>query len=311
MKGLALVVGVNGQDGSFLAKHLYHQSWNVQGIGRQNYPRVGVNCYLSNYIQMDIADLLSFKQVLDQLQPDIIFYAAAVHGPAGYIYEDVWLAAHQVNTLSLQAALEHARLAKKRVKIVYLSSGKVFGELGGKEIVEESCKFNNCIYSITKNTSASLVDYYRQKHAVDASLIWLFNHESEWRANDFFVKKIVRIVAKSMTDLNYREEVKTLDFWCDWGHADEFMFLLAKHCKTLGAEDYILATGRTVWARDVVKEFFSLNGLEIDRHITAQYTSEKDNNECWTANIDKFRTKTNEYPKISGTDVFVKVLSKL
>lgn len=123
---LALVIGLNGQDGSYLAQHLHLRNWTILGIGRHSTARKEVSNYLATYRQIDIVDTTAFQRCLRELRPDAIFHTAAIYGPSGFKYEDVWLDAHSVNTISLHVTLEYARLENKNAQVVYLSSAKGF-----------------------------------------------------------------------------------------------------------------------------------------------------------------------------------------
>jgi GDPmannose 4,6-dehydratase len=307
----ALVIGVNGQDGSYLAQHLKTRNWTVVGVGRQSSPRNEVADYLYAYCPIDIADTISFQRCMTEFRPDVIFHTAAIHGHAGFVYEDVWLAAHQVNTISLHVALEYARLENAKTQVIYFSSAKVFGELNGKTITEASKKSSKCIYSITKNAATSMASYYRENHGVNTSVIWLFNHESERRSQEYFTIKIVTALKNSLANREYKTRVGSLDFWCDWGSACEYMGLLADSCDFLQGEDYILATGNTVWARDVVRELFSRRGLVLEDHIDTDSFAIKKYEDFWTANNEKFKIATGLSPSVSGIAVFEDILAKI
>jgi GDPmannose 4,6-dehydratase len=307
----AMVIGVNGQDGSYLAQHLKSRNWIVVGIGRQTRPRIEVANYLSKYCPIDITDNVSFQRCMAELRPDTIFHTAAIHGQAGFRYEDFWLAAHLVNTISLHATLEYARLENTKAQVIYFSSAKVFGDLHGKILTEASHRSSRCIYSITKNAATSLVSYYRENHGINASVVWLFNHESERRSQEYFAIKIVNALKNSLANIEYSTRIRSLDFWCDWGSANEYMGLLADSCTSLQGEDFILATGKTVWARDIVEELFSRQGLSIENHIKTDLSGIKKHTESWIASNDKFKSLTGLSPTISGIEVFEDVFAKI
>jgi GDPmannose 4,6-dehydratase len=307
----ALVIGVNGQDGSYLAQHLRSRNWTVVGIGRQTSPRREVANYLSTYCPIDITDTISFQRYMAESRPDVIFHTAAIHGQAGFKYEDVWLAAHQVNSISLHATLEYARLENTNAQVIYFSSAKVFGDLSGKIITEKSHKSPRCIYSITKNAATSMASYYRENHGINASVIWLFNHESERRSQEYFAIKIVTALKNSLANKRYSTRVGSLDFWCDWGSASEYMGLLVDSCTFLRGEDFILATGKTVWARDVVAELFSRHGISLEDHIETDLSGIKKHTEFWTASNEKFKNATGLLPTISGVEVFEDMFAKM
>lgn len=306
----ALILGVNGQDGSYLAQYLYIRNWTVWGIGRQSAPRHEILNYLAKYISIDLNDVNSFQRCLSELAPDVILHAAAIHGPSGFKYEDVWQTAHQVNVTSLHAVLEYARLENTQAQVVYFSSAKVFGDLNGKEIFESSQKYSNCIYSITKNTAASLIEYYRNSHGINASVIWLFNHESERRSSEYFVMKIVDALQNSIINKKYKTCVRSLGFWSDWGSAREYMELLAESVTMIRSEDYILSTGKTVWARDVVEDFFFRHNLSLKDHIITETDEITQHIGYWTASNEKFKKLTGLSPQINGVEVYEEVFRK-
>lgn len=308
----ALVVGVNGQDGSYLAERLAHNQWRVVGTGRQGQPRAEVAGRLAHYSPLDLTDTAAFQRLLEAQQPDAIFFAAAVHGAAGYDYESVWLSAHQVNTLALHAALEHARIRKGSpagpVQVVYFGSAKMFGELAGRSVHEGAARVSSCIYSITKNAGADLVQYYRAAHGVSAGVVWLFNHESIRRPPQFFAMQVVQALARSLQDKRHAVTLNTLDFWCDWGHAQEYMALVADHCDALRGHDVVLATGRTVWARDVVTELFAWHGLSVGDHIRTTTRRDKLLSTQWQADTARLQRLAGTRPTLWGVEVFQEIL---
>jgi GDPmannose 4,6-dehydratase len=308
----ALVVGVNGQDGSYLAERLAHNQWRVVGTARQSQPRAGLAAHLAHYSPLDLTDTAAFQRLLTEQLPDAIFYAAAVHGAAGFDYESVWLSAHQVNTLALHAALAHVRAHGGRgagkVQVVYFGSAKMFGDLAGRRIDENTARVSSCIYSITKNAGADLVQYYRAAHGVDASVVWLFNHESIRRPPQFFAMQVVQALAQSLQDKRHAVTLNTLDFWCDWGHAQEYMALVADHCDALRGQDVVLATGHTVWAADVVTELFALHGLAADDHIRTTTRRDKLLATQWQADTTRLMQLAGQRPVLSGVEVFQEIL---
>ena len=261
----ALVLGVNGQDGSYLAETLLAKGYRVVGVGRQREPRwVNQKRDDFEYVECDLTDLDAFDLVLRSVGPDFAFHFAAVHGASGFPYEDVWKAAHVVNTLSLHALLEYARTEAARCRIVFASSAKVFGSsLAG--VISEVAPFDStCIYSITKNAAHDLIRYYREHHNVAASTVFFFNHESPRHGSNFFIPKLVQDMAESiLTSGSTPHSLDSLDFWCDWGDAREFMQLVAESVEIPGPVwDMIFASGRTWLGADLVSELSARWGLD-------------------------------------------------
>lgn len=269
---ICLVLGVNGQDGSFLAERLLADGHCVVGIGRQETSKwLSNSCTNFQYCQYDLGNVENFLKLIESFSPDYIYHAAAIHGAAGFDYEAVWYSAHAVNTLITHAALEYCRTNVK-CRFVYLSSSKVFNYSDGDLITEVAAKKSDCIYSITKNSSSNLIEYYRKRHGISASIVYTFNHESIRRTQDFFIPKIVNILQKSISDHRYREDVYSLSFYCDWGCAREYMDLVVEISHQAIGHDFVMATGNTLFGKDFVSELFSRYGLRAENHINETST---------------------------------------
>jgi len=305
----ALVLGVNGQDGSYLAESLLASGWKVTGIGRQSHVSPMLVGQKIKYIPLDLADIVSYEQVLIEDQPDVIFHSAAIHGANNYSYEAVWKEAHLVNTMCAHAALEYLRTAKNNGKLIYFSSSKVF-DLSKRRVVDESSRRRStCIYTATKNCATDLITYYRNKYSVAASVVWFFNHESPRRSINYFIPTIVGILAKSLADSTYKCPVKSLDFWCDWGDAAEYMSIIVDLVDNLPGDDLIMATGVTCWARNFVSQLFAKYGLDYKQHVQTESCIAPNPNNKWRANIGRLRGKYGRPPTLTVLDVCSKILS--
>lgn len=262
-----LVLGVNGQDGSYAAEAFLAQGHEVFGIGRQDESRWLQPQPRYHYIKADLLNVGAFQNVVSEVAPDILCHFAALHGSAGFSYEDNWQSNLAVNGLITQASLEFLRTKKPTCLLYYLSSSKVFTPDLYGSLSESSPRTPNCLYSIAKNLSTNLVHYYRAKYGLSASVIWTFNHESPRRGNDYFIPKIVRALAQALQGLKSTEKLESLDFWCDWGSAKEFMELIVDLAEREISDDFILATGRQVWARDLVETLFSRFNLSYSDYF--------------------------------------------
>ena len=221
---LSLVLGVNGQDGSYLAESLIALGRQVIGVGRQETSKYIKDSEYFTYKQLDIANTQELVIFLDELSPTKIYHLAAIHGAAGFKYEDKWIETHSVTTLSVHAILEYLRL-KGAGSLIYTSSSKAFGESPPPIVSENTKRISSCIYSIAKNSATDLIHYYRAKYGVCASVLWTFNHESSRRGIEYFIPKIVNCLASALQNSGHTTEVYTLNFHCDWSDAAEFMDL--------------------------------------------------------------------------------------
>ncbi len=282
----ALVLGVNGQDGSYLAQSLLDRGYGVIGVGRQSASR-----YLPpatpafDYVPLDLTDKNGLLSILDAHRPDLAFHVAAIHGSAGFQYEPLWADLAAVNMVSLHTLLEFARTTCPNMRIVYASSSKIFGS-PLKGILNETCPtFATCLYSIGKIASLELIRHYRRHHRVNGSNLFLFNHESIRRPASYFIPIIAKAIVAARQDPNFSVRVKTLDFLTDWGSAQEFMDIAVDIAERTPDTDYVMASGTTWQARAMVAKAFARHGLDSSRHIV-ELLEPQDSGPDFQASID-------------------------
>jgi len=266
----ALVLGANGQDGSFLVERLLLRGYKVVGIGRQKVSQCMRSESSYTYKRLDLRDAGSLRLLLDKKNFDVIFHVAAVHGSAGTPYEEVWQDMLAVNEGSVQVVLEYLRTRNPSGILIYASSGKVFGPIYPEIISELSPAKSTCLYTITKMGAKELIDYYRSQHKIRVSSLFLFNHESYRRPQSFFVQKVVSILAESIQNSTYHGTVHTLEFACDWGCAEEYMDIAIDISEKAAGEDFVIGSGKTWSARLFVKSLFDSFSLDYRQHIIEQ-----------------------------------------
>jgi len=304
---LSLVLGVNGQDGSYLAESLLKRGRGVVGVGRQEVSRYVPNSENFSYRQLDIANIKGLVLLLNELSPNKIFHVAAIHGSHGFNYEEKWLEAHSVNTLTVHAILEYLRCAEGDSSLIYLSSSKAFSSPLPALVSETAERKSSCIYSITKNTATDLVHYYRATHGVSANVLWMFNHESIRRGEEYFIPRIVNCLASAIENPDHSEEIFTLNFYADWSDVSELMDIAIIAGDICPHEDFIFASGETTSARALVKSLFANFGLDYRNHVT-----EKNRGEFavagWRADISKMNRMLERKPTLSIYDACLKML---
>jgi GDPmannose 4,6-dehydratase len=264
MKGRlrAIVLGVNGQDGSLLAESLLAQRYVVCGIGRQPTSRYVAAQEGYSYVSCDMTDPQALNQVLHHQKPEFVFHVAAVHGSAGFQYESVALETMMVNLVSVQVVLEYLRRHRPDGFLLYASSAKVFAAPLPEVVDEAALKATTCLYSYTKNSAADLISFYRRRHGIGASILYLFQHESPRRAAAYFIPKICSILLEALHTPSAKGQVGTLDFYCDWGAAQEYMELAVAISAARLSEDFVVASGVTWHARQFVETLFAAYGLD-------------------------------------------------
>ena len=266
-KSTALVLGVNGQDGSYLAESMLARGYDVVGVGRQSASRYVPLGPRFRYVSLNLTDAMGLSMLLDQCQPHMVLHMAAIHGASGFQYEPVWADMVAVNVVALHAVLEFARALRPDLKVVYAGSSKVFGPLQG-ELTEDSPVRSTCLYSNGKISSLELIRHYRMQHGIQCGNLFLFNHESPRRPAHFFVPMVANAILAVKRDSRANLSVRTLDFRTDWSCARELMDITVDSVERAAGQDFIMATGTTWLARDVVRLAFERHGLDCRRHIT-------------------------------------------
>jgi GDPmannose 4,6-dehydratase len=298
-----LVLGVNGQDGSYLAQHLLSRNCSVIGVGRQANSRwIGKGDGFS-YSPLDLGDVSKISSFLDDCKPDLIFHFAAVHGAAGFSYEEKWVDVHNVNTLTTHAVLEYLRRRMPQGALIFASSSKAFGSTLPPIISESSERKSTCIYSTTKNAATDLIHYYRTRHSIIGSVVWTFNHESARRPTSYFIPQIVHILARAILDRRFRTSIGTLRFWCDWGDAEEYMSIATDIGQRAAGGDFVLASGITRWAKDVVDQLFGKYGLRAEDHIEERLAPPGELPPMFTADVSHLRAVVGRLPRRTILDV--------
>lgn len=298
----ALVLGVNGQDGSFLAETLLRRGYTVIGAARDAASRHVAAAPGFVYERLDLQDLAALDRLLANRAPDVVFHAAAVHGSAGFSYEPVWAAMAAVNTVSLHTVLEHARTRHPALRVVYANSAKIFpAPLAGR--LDEATPYRaTCLYSIGKIASLDLIRHYRERHGIAAGNLILFNHESRRRPATYFLPRIAEAVDRALADPSFRLEVETLDFRADWSSAAELMDIAVDIAEKAAGEDFVLASGTSWTGRAAVDAIFAHHGLDRTRHVVERQP-QRDPGPEFTVALDRLADRVGRRPLASLTDI--------
>ena len=263
----SLVLGVNGQDGSYLAQALLARGHEVVGVGREAesvYVRPSTGFRYSSF---DLRDIAALAALVAEVAPDQAFHVAAIHGAAGFAYEALWRDMMAVNVLSLHTLLEHARTTTQQLRIVYAGSSKIFPPPLSGVIDETSAVRATCLYGIGKVAARDLMAYYRAEHGIRSTNLILFNHESPRRPPNYFLPTLARAIVAAKQEPMHQTTIKTLDFRVDWGAADEFMEIAADIAEKTDEPELVLASGTTWLGRKAARHVFAMHGLAADRHL--------------------------------------------
>jgi len=304
----ALVLGSNGQDGSFLVEHLLRRGYQVTGVSRQERPRYNAGRF--SYVALDLRRADALRDLLDQRRPHLIFHVAAVHGEAGTRYEAIWQDMLAVNVGATHVCLEYLRTCCPQGGLLYAGSGKIFGPDYPRRMTERSRTRSSCLYTVAKNASRELIACYRRDHAIRASVLHLFNHESERRGPNFFMPTLAGALDRALAGGNSRIEIDTLQFYCDWGSAEEYMDIATDVAERALGNDVIVATGRTWLAADLARELFARHGLDYRCHL-AERGVRREHLQPFRVSVNKLRALIGRVPTLGAVDVCEKMLAAL
>lgn len=303
----ALVIGANGQDGSFLVKHLLDKKYHVLAVGRQEGARYREDSPLFEYFQADLKKSNVLSKPLNQFKPDFVFHVAAVHTSAGGVYENQFDDVLKVNVGSVHTILEYLR-RNPGSRFIYASSAKVFGDPPPRHINELTPRKNQCLYSISKNSAYNVIEYYREKHAVRASVVFLFNHESKLRPKSFFIPTILNCLSSALRNTNHITEINTLNFNCDWGSAEEYMDIVIDVIEKAISEDFVLGRGVCTYARDLVFNIFNDFGLNYKNHLRERVNPNSPHNAPYKVDTTKLVKHVGRKPEVDIYEVCKEII---
>jgi GDP-D-mannose dehydratase len=297
----ALIIASNGQDGKILANIEKNNHALVYGIEK---PGNETSLILSEKIEIDLKNTNTLYNYILNNQFDRIYYTAALHGPDGFDYLHQWDKSELVNNTAFHAVLNAVLKRKGSDVIAYFNSGKVFPKI--KNIDESTPRNAKGIYESQKNYAYNLIEAYRG-YGLKILNFWLFNHESSYRSTSFFSKKIINCLKNAIEEKGKTQKTKinTLNFYCDWGLAEEYMKIIndiVMRYESIYNKDFVLATGNTVHARELVNELFLNHDLnyrnyivEHDPCVIAEY---------YSVNCDRINSINAPKSMRSGLEVF-------
>ncbi|MEM9694501.1 MAG: NAD-dependent epimerase/dehydratase family protein, partial [Myxococcota bacterium] len=244
LAGPILVIGANGQDGRYLVRSLMQRGAPLAGIDLGGESLEPVTAFY-HYESVDLRETSVLQRVLSRVDPDYVFHVAAVHASSGGAsYERQFEDMLAVNVRSVHTVLEFFRQRPTRPgHLLYASSIKAFGEPLTGEIGPSSPRRSTCLYGVTKNAAHDVIEHYRRCHAVAAGTIFLSNHESPLRPPGFFSTDLAAAVARIISSSPDATpiEMRSLDFFCDWGSAAEYADFMVELLTHAPGRDFVLA----------------------------------------------------------------------
>jgi GDPmannose 4,6-dehydratase len=270
----AIITGITGQDGAYLAEFLLNKGYEVHGIKRRassfNTQRID-HIYEDPHIPGrhlhlhygDLTDSTNLIRIIQEVQPDEIYNLAAMsHVHVSFEEPEYTANADGIGTLRILEAVRLLGLIKK-TKIYQASTSELYGAVQAAPQSETTPFYPRSPYAVAKLYAYWITVNYREAYDMFACNGILFNHESPQRGETFVTRKITRGAAKIVLGLEECLYLGNLNAKRDWGHAKDYiegMYLILQQEKP---EDFVLATGITTTIRDFVKMSFSELGIEL------------------------------------------------
>jgi GDPmannose 4,6-dehydratase len=271
MDNRALIFGVGGQDGSYLAKLLLEKGYEVWGTSRDaqgnpfsNLAKLGVNDRV-RLLSVLPEDFRSVFVAIKQAKPSEIYYLAG-QSSVGLSFEQP-AETIQSSVLGTLNVLEACRLSEIPSRLYHAGSSECFGDVSNEPANEKTIFHPRSPYAVAKASAYWLVDNYRDAYSLFACTGILFNHESPLRPARFVTKKIIAAATRIAKGSTEKLKLGRLDIARDWGWAPEYveaMWLMLQQDKP---EDYVVATGETNTLQDFVEEAFLIHGLNWQDHV--------------------------------------------
>ena len=280
MSKVALITGITGQDGSYLAEFLLEKGYEVHGIKRRsssfNTERID-NIYQdphSKNVRLtlhygDLTDSMNLVRIIQEVQPDEIYNLGAMsHVKVSFDMPEYVANVDGMGTLRLLEAIRVLGLEKK-TRIYQASTSELYGGMPENKNAagfydEDSPFYPRSPYGVAKIYGYWITKNYREAYDLFACNGVLFNHESPRRGETFVTRKITRATARIALGLQNKVYLGNLDAKRDWGHAKDYVRMMWMILQADQAEDWVIATGRTTTVRDFVRMSFAHVGIELE-----------------------------------------------
>lgn len=269
----ALIIGITGQDGAYLAQHLLDAGYTVIGTSRDARPSslgglhaLGIVGRVQ-VVQMAPTDFRSVIQTLSNVGPDEIYNLSGQSSVAASFGQPIeTLESVMVATGNLLEAIRFLRL-ERRARFYNACSSDCFGDTGGVAADEHTPFHPRSPYAVAKAGAFWLVANYREAYGLFACSGILFNHESPLRAERFVTRKIISAAVRIARGSPERLRLGNVNVERDWGWAPEYVVAMHKMLQGDIAEDFVVATGRTVSLAHFIETSFAAVGLDSRDHV--------------------------------------------
>lgn len=266
----ALVTGITGQDGAYLAQLLLAKGykvygtfrrtssvnfWRIEELGVQNHPHL-------NLVEFDLTDLGTTIALVQKTQPDEIYNLAA-QSFVGVSFEQPSTTA-QITGIGALHLLEAIRILNPKIKFYQASTSEMFGKVQAVPQKEDTPFYPRSPYGVAKLYAHWMTINYRESYGIFGASGILFNHESPLRGREFVTRKITDAVAKIKLGQLECLELGNIDAKRDWGFAKEYVEGMWRMLQADQPDTFVLATNRTETVRDFVRMAFKAAGISVE-----------------------------------------------
>lgn len=302
----ALITGITGQDGAYLAEFLLGKGYEVHGMVRrastENFERINHLHDRISLHQADLLDQLSMVRLVEKTAPDEVYnLAAQSFVPTSF---EQPLLTGEFTALGVTRLLEAIRTVSCRIKFYQASSSEMFGKVQEEPQRETTPFWPRSPYGVAKVYGHWITINYRESYNIFACSGILFNHESPLRGKEFVTRKITDGVARIKLGVQQQLRLGNLDAKRDWGFAGDYvraMWLMMNHHTP---DDYVVATGMTHSVREFVELAFSHVGLDWQKYVIVDpefYRPAEVHTLCGDAS--KIRQALNWTPEVSFAEL--------
>ncbi|MCW3786643.1 GDP-mannose 4,6-dehydratase [Plebeiibacterium sediminum] len=308
---MALITGITGQDGAYLAEYLLNLNYEVHGIKRRtslfNTDRID-HLYQDPHIKDrhfilhhgDLTDSMNLTRIIQEVQPDEIYNLAAMsHVAVSFDMPEYTANADGIGTLRILEAVRLLGLTQK-TRIYQASTSELYGLVQEVPQKETTPFYPRSPYAVAKLYAYWITVNYREAYNIHASNGILFNHESPNRGETFVTRKITRATAHIALNMQDKLYLGNLSAQRDWGHAKDYIKAMHLILQQDTPDDYVIATGITTTVRDFVKIAFAECGLTIT------FNGEAEHEEGFLSDIN-----TNIFKEKVGNDYLKEITKRI
>lgn len=275
MSKVALITGITGQDGAYLAEYLVKKGYTVHGIKRRssmfNTDRID-HLYQDPHVENrnlilhygDLTDSLNLTRIIGEVQPDEIYNLAAMsHVKVSFDTPEYTANADGLGVLRILEAVRLLNLVSK-TRIYQASTSELYGLVQEVPQKETTPFYPRSPYAVAKLYGYWITVNYREAYGMHASNGILFNHESPLRGETFVTRKVTRAVSRIALNMQQKVFMGNLSSKRDWGHAKDYVRAMHAILQQDEPSDYVIATGITTTIRDFIRMSFAEIGLQIE-----------------------------------------------